>query len=446
MSKTMTFEALLDDAFERYLADAPVEVDVAAVAAHLVSIDRNRRVGHLGASARRRHVAIAFAVGLLVLAFAATALFLIGRLQQRPLVDRGPGWHVVEQMHSARTGDGGVALLSDGRVMIVGNTYREVTDAADVFDPRTGRWSLTSPLPEPRAGFYKGGRTTVLSLRDGRVLVFGGEETPSRSTELYDPQSDSWATAGSMPTDSFWSPTTLLNDGTVLGIGESVGSLPNRSVIFDPSTGTWANTGSLTEGRSSPTATLLLDGRVLVAGGSSTGASPEATHNLASAELYDPRSRSWTVTASMLHPRLGHIATRLSDGRVLVAGGYDDNTSAHSFATAEIYDANLGTWSATGSMNVPRGGAAATLLPDGRVLVTGGVSEGIDGPIHASAEVFDPLVGTWTYTFPMALARFRHAAVLMPDGTVMVVGGKDTATDDALSSAEVYVPGASITP
>jgi N-acetylneuraminic acid mutarotase len=194
----------------------------------------------------------------------------------------------------------------------------------------------------------------------------------------------------------------------------------------------------LTQGRSEPTATVLLDGRVLVVGGSSTGS--EAPHNLTTAELYDPVAGRWTATGSMLQPRLGMTATRLADGRVLVAGGYDDLLGVHSFKSAEIYDPQLGTWSATGSLHVPRGGAAATLLRDGRVLVTGGVSDGIDGPVHASAELFDPRLGTWTYTPSMAQPRFRHVAVLLSDGTVLVAGGKDVQTDDALFSTELYVP------
>ena len=114
--------------------------------------------------------------------------------------------------------------------------------------------------------------------------------------------------------------------------------------------------------------------RVLVTGGYNGS-------YIASAEIYDPATGAWTATGSMATPRGGHSATRLADGRVLVAGG--SNGSAF-VASAEIYDPATGTWTATGSMATPRYGHTATRLADGRVLVAGGVSR----HYLASAELF----------------------------------------------------------
>jgi hypothetical protein len=139
----------------------------------------------------------------------------------------------------------------------------------------------------------------------------------------------------------------------------------------------WTATGSLLEARANHTATLLSDGRVLVAGGGGSGLSAL----LATAELYDPASGSWTATGSMNGVRILHTATLLADGRVLVAGGADGigETSVDALATAELYDPDSGSWTATGTMIEARAHHTATLLPDGKVLLAGGRGSGRGG-------------------------------------------------------------------
>ena len=215
-------------------------------------------------------------------------------------------------------------------------------------------------------------------------------------------------------------------------------AFPFTAAQTSPS-GTWSATGSMTTRRVLHTATLLSDGRVLVAGGLNNGRIPTAT-----AELYDAFAGTWSVTGSMLSARSRHTATLLGDGRVLVVGGRDQ--SGASIATAELYDPQTGAWSSTGRMTTARSYHAATLLSDGRVLVTGGGHDFSAGPvIEKTAEIYDPNVGTWHLTDHMANARFGHKATLLSDGRVLITGGAGRGGDCMSSvTAELYDPASAI--
>src|SRR5262249_29483655 len=151
--------------------------------------------------------------------------------------------------------------------------------------------------------------------------------------------------------------------------------------LYDPVTGTWNATGRLANGRESHTATLLPNGKVLVAGG-------VFGSSLASAELYDPASRTWTVTGSLANRRGFHTATVLPSGTVLVARGSATDAFGGTLASAELYDPATGTWTATGSLNTARFYHTATLLPSGKVLAAAG--EDSNFSTLASAELYDP--------------------------------------------------------
>ncbi|NOK16808.1 kelch-like protein [Corallococcus carmarthensis] len=173
--------------------------------------------------------------------------------------------------------------------------------------------------------------------------------------------------------------------------------------------GTWALTAprAFNSFRLVSTATLLPNGKVLVAGGRE-----EQGHTCNSAaELYDPASNTWSATGSMLDCRYGHTATLLPDGKVLVAGGRGQVVNTQ---TAELYDPATGTWSATGSMAEPRAGHTATLLLNGKVLVQSGMT----------AELYDPASGTWSATGSLVDPRGGRSATLLPDGKVLVVGSQ----------------------
>jgi WD40 repeat protein len=189
-------------------------------------------------------------------------------------------------------------------------------------------------------------------------------------------------------------------------------------------------TGNMSTGRSAHTATLLPSGKVLIAGGDScffAGFYYEACP-LSSAELYDAGAGTFATTGKMSVTRVSHTATLLSNGKVLVTGGHD--------ASAELYDPTSGAFAATGSMSVGRSSHTATLLASGKVLIAGGSNS--TGPL-AAAELYDPNSGTFAATGSMAAGRASHTATLLANGKVLIAGGSNSA-GAALATTELFDP------
>jgi hypothetical protein len=206
--------------------------------------------------------------------------------------------------------------------------------------------------------------------------------------------------------------------------------------------GTWVVAGTPTTNahRYNQSATVLRDGRVLAAGGETWDFSTPswgASTVHAGAETFDPASRLWTPTGSLNVARGGHRATLLADGRVLVTGGESVPFSEWTaLASAELYDPVAGTWRPTAPMASARVNHAQVLLADGRVMVAGGTSATVGavptGPLWlASVEVFDPSTETWTTWAPLSQAEPTADALRMGDGRPLITG---------LFHAEVYDP------
>jgi N-acetylneuraminic acid mutarotase len=253
-------------------------------------------------------------------------------------------------------------------------------------------------------------------------------------------ESGAWTAAPNLLDGHVGHTATLLKDGRVLIAGgtDVHGVATARSELFDPKANRWIRAGNMNRARAAHAATLLADGNVLVSGGQ-TGLSIFPIQVLSNAEIYHPATNSWTAVAAMNAPRRMHSSIRLHDGRVLVVGGTNEAPGSPLPAAeqeqAEIYHPQLDAWFLAGTGLPPLSSQAATLMPDGTVLVTGGSTD--MGFATVSAELFDPAPNHWRpTTWPMATARYGHSATLLPDGKVLLTGGYTTKTQ--VSGGFVY--------
>ena len=230
---------------------------------------------------------------------------------------------------------------------------------------------------------------------------------------------------------TYTTPTVSLADtGSVFSLqvrdayGQSVTSqAATLTVVQGAFTLTASPMGTVRYGHS---ATRLPNGKVLVAGGSN------GSSMLASAELYDPVAGTFSATGPMATARAYQAATLLPNGRVLITGGFNGTSVV---ASAELYDPATGIFSPTaGPMAQPRQNHTSTLLPNGKVLIAGGDATSV----YASAELYDPATGTFSPTGAMTAARAFHTATLLPTGQVLIAGGGDIGS--TYTSSELYDP------
>jgi hypothetical protein len=169
---------------------------------------------------------------------------------------------------------------------------------------------------------------------------------------------------------------------------------------------------------------LLTDGRVLVTGG--VGLKTGVAW-LRSSEIYDPAAGIFSPTGDLNEPRADHSATLLNNGKVLVAGGYSNRGAQSGITqTTEIYDPAAGSFSPARDMSFSRFKHAAVLLRDGRVLIAGGIASPPDASRqYTTAELYDPATNSFARTGDMNMFRYKvkNAAALLADGKVLVAGG-----------------------
>ncbi|WP_437633936.1 kelch repeat-containing protein [Sorangium sp. So ce854] len=332
-----------------------------------------------------------------------------------------PGaWHNARPMlaplyspAAARLRDGTVLALGHGRL----TRDEALHPLAMRHDPRTNRWQATGPVNMPNPIWTA---PALVPLQDGTALLVGNEA----HSERFDPETGAWTPAAAMLQRRSGHTATPLQDGRVLVAG---GHEDRTAELYDPVSDTWTQAAPMSVvRRSRHTATLLQDGRVLVAG---DGA----------AEVYSPDTDTWTAAAGMSGMSLSpSAASPLSDGRVLFLS---DSTE-----TAVVYDPVSDTRITTGRMIAVRNQPSAVLLPDGRVLVTGGllpggVPVGSGVPVEHAVEIYDPASNTWSQAAPPDLLLSNHTATVLEDGRVLIAGGDPGHLSFPIAHAWFFVPG-----
>jgi N-acetylneuraminic acid mutarotase len=238
------------------------------------------------------------------------------------------------------------------------------------------------------------------------------------SAELYDPTTGLWSATGSMRMGRAYFAAALLPNGNVLVAGGCTNSSCSAGTptaeIYNPANGKWRSAGKMSTLRYFFAATPLPNGNILVEGGCNKGNCGTVAKT---AELFNPTTRSWALTGSLKTGRDYHTATLLSNGKVLVTGGY---TVQGASTSVEMYDPATATWSAMAGMTYGRALHSATALTDGRAVVAGGVVSYLPSDL---SELYDPVTNKWSLTGNLITKRAGQTAVLLSSGNPMLMGG-----------------------
>ncbi len=295
---------------------------------------------------------------------------------------------------------------------------------------------------------------------DRWIVVGGGQggllaQIATNTTEIYDPRTDGYQPGPTLTTERSLHTATVVGGTKAFLIGgvDRINDPQNTAELLDLATMTTAAIAPMRDPRMGHSATLLGNGKILVAGGLSDLNQPVTPFDpinsaLTSTELYDPATNTWTVGPNMNTPRAGHAAIPLPDGRVLLAGGIGWIRVIIKlpavFTDCDIYDPATNAITRGPSMGTARTIYPVADLGNGRFLVSGGISS-IQLPNNlgtptAQAEIYDASTNRWTATGAMQHARGLHAATPLGGGRFLMVGGADGAitTPNALGTTEVF--------
>ena len=346
-------------------------------------------------------------------------------------------------------------LLDDGRVM-VGGGFSGIANnnvviqfplgLVQMYEPETGMWTMVEPIEGP--GFLY----SMIELADGRVLAVGlagGEDQDMGMASVFDPVAGSWTPLSGSSSPRGVPSLALLADGRVLVAGgldfggaSSVYSSSepvNVVEILDLRTGDWQRAAAMNQASEEQWLFSLNDGRVLAIGAARVESSDPTVH----AEVYDPATDTWTLITS---PDIHYAPTdaiEMSDGRLLVFGVLSGREGQ--VPEARIYDPASDTWIPGGEIVHARPTATLALLPDGRVLASGGEHGWGEGfPSYSTTEIFDPGTLSWSVGPDLLELRGSSSATLLRDGRLLLAGGIGMALDIEevypLASSEVVDP------
>jgi hypothetical protein len=299
-------------------------------------------------------------------------------------------------------------VMPDGEVVFVGgfdSTGQPLTRVLR-FDPKGNRWSQAAPLPVQESGY------SIAALSDGSVLVAGGggggiasEINLLATSWLYDPRLDSWKRVGDLHVARSGGATVLLTDGRVLIAGGTVlVATPNffgfgvSAETFDPRTDSWSLVGSMKVARDRVALLALPQGRALAVGGCASVTYGSLGDPVASAEVFDSITGTWTATTPLPARRCGSSLVTLRDGRPLLIGGFSPGLQEGPFTDAFFYDEDKRTWTPAGS--TVAGASSPILLADGQVFVAAAQAGPVQGGLASfvvGGQVFDPASGHWNF-------------------------------------------------
>ncbi|MGL5003103.1 MAG: Kelch repeat-containing protein, partial [Casimicrobium sp.] len=457
------------------------------------------------AAARSNHTATQLTNGKLLVAGGQAAAPASTPLASTELYDPfANAWSAATALPVART-DHTATLLDNGRVLIVGGRSVAGSEAAlataVLYDPTTNTWSNAGNLAAARsqhtATRLRNGKILVVGGKNNATVL--------ASAELYDPATNAWTSAGSLTTARRFHTATAASvgindevfviggrdsgvDGVSFGLssierysassnswftftaqlddpryGHTATALPNGDIAiacgfsaqlsglstvpisrnsverFVFTSLSVASLGSLRDNRARHSATLLPSGKILFAGGIRDGASPTY---LATLEVFDIVAGGSPPSINMPEAHANHTATLMPTGAVLAVGGRASATSATATTVlSRVNEASNGVTSAGGACGASFFNTV-TLLPDGRLLIVGGLAPG--NVRLNTVQLFNPANGSCANLTPLAVTRDRHAATLLPNGKLLITGGLES-NSLARNSAELYDPIANTT-
>ena len=280
-------------------------------------------------------------------------------------------------------------------------------------DLKLASWSEFGDLAQPRSF------ATAVALPSGEILVVGGldphdPQVTNERAELIDPLARRVAVLPQHLLGRLHQSATVVGERVVVagGVEWAIDHWAplDRVEIYDAATRTWLAAAPLFVSRSDHAAVTLPDGRVMVIGGN------HDTKLLDSSEIYDPHTNTWTVAARMPRPRTQHSAVLLRDGRVLVVGGVDSDGGPTD--TTFVYDPVANTWADGPHLTVPRLQQATAVLPNGDVLLVGG-----NGVAAKTSEIYSTKAQRFIASGTLVDPRYVPQAAALPDGRVVVSGG-----------------------
>jgi hypothetical protein len=303
--------------------------------------------------------------------------------------------------------------LENGKVLVVSGALGQL------FDPQTNTFRDLPPA------LMNHSLHAMHRLDDGRVLIVGTNNTNNGAAELYDPQDQTFKALPPMVTPRYGVSLARLPDGKVLVIGgvpqgQQIGE--RRTEIFNPETNQFASGPLMMQTRFYPAVATAPNGQVFVFGGAGGAPIPY------SVEVYSPATGQFASRAGrMRFGRVEATATTLPDGRILVVGGrggspYYAGEVIHS--SSEIYTPATDSFAPMQFMATTRTHHTSTMLPNGTVLVLGGKTD--MGSMATWGEIYNPVAGRWDHvTGQMTFGRYLHDTVSLGDGRAIVVGGQD---------------------